>query len=130
MEEQISEVAEAKIKVGVYPNPYRATGAWDGNLERERKIYFFNLPAESEVRIYTLAGDLVDKFEHQGTTYTGEGIQWFERFSSGDRVFAGGEHAWDLVTQDDQALASGLYFFTVQNLSTGDIQRGKFLVIK
>ena len=130
MEEQISEVAGAKIKVGVYPNPYRATGAWDGNLERERKIYFFNLPAESEVRIYTLAGDLVDKFEHQGTTYTGEGIQWFERFSRGDRVFAGGEHAWDLVTQDDQALASGLYFFTVQNNNTGEIQRGKFLVIK
>lgn len=138
MEEQISEVAGAKIKVGVYPNPYRSTGAWDGNLERERKIYFFNLPAESEVRIYTLAGDLVDKFEHHSTTYAGEEIQWFDRFSrvnsnkplNEQRIFAGGEHAWDLVTRDDQALASGLYFYTVQDNNTGEIQRGKFLVIK
>ena len=130
METQTAANQNVEIKVGVYPNPYRAQGLWDGNLERERKIYFFNLPADSEVRIYTLGGDQVDKFEHHSTTYTGEGIQWFERFSRGKRVFAGGEHGWDLVTQDDQALASGLYFYTVENLNSGKIQRGKFLVIK
>ncbi len=131
MEEQQAQSQPAQeIKVGVYPNPYRAQGAWDGNLERERKIYFFNLPSDSEVRIYTLAGDLVDKFEHHGDTYSGEGIQWFEQFAGRGGIFAGGEHAWDLVSQDDQALASGLYFFTVENLSDGGIQRGKFLVIK
>ncbi len=129
-EAQSATSAEQEIKVGVYPNPYRVRGSWDGNLERERKIYFFNLPAESEVRIYTLGGDLVDKFEHNGTAYAGEEIQWFEKFSKGDRVFAGGEHGWDLVTADDQALASGLYFFTVEDFNTGKIQRGKFLVIK
>jgi hypothetical protein len=135
MEDQVQQTPQAEIKVGVYPNPYRGGGAWDGNLERERKIYFFNLPADSEVRIYTLGGDLVDKFEHSGTMYQGEDIQWFSRFSPIDptrevRIFAGGEHAWDLVSQDDQALASGLYFFTVENLQTGKVQRGKFLVIK
>ncbi len=138
-EDQAATNGNQKIKVGVYPNPYRAHGVWDGNLERERKLYFFNLPADSEVRIYTLGGDLVDKFEHHSTTYAGEGIQWFDKFSPVDdrnkpaheqRIFAGGEHAWDLVTQDDQALASGLYFYTVQDHNTGEIQRGKFLVIK
>ncbi len=117
-------------KVGVYPNPYRAQAAWDGILERDRKIYFFNLPASCTVRIYTLAGDLVDQFEHHAADYSGDGIQWFDKFAKGNRVFAGGEHAWDLVTQDDQALASGLYIYTVDDKKTGEIQRGKFLVIK
>ncbi len=130
MEKQIAQQPGKKIKVGVYPNPYRVGAAWDGFLERERKIYFYNLPASSEVRIYTLAGDLIDSFEHNGESYAGEGIQWFERFSGSNRVFAGGEHAWDLVTASDQAIASGLYFFTVEDLQNGDIQRGKFMVIK
>ncbi len=119
-----------EIKVGVYPNPYRVNAAWDGNLERDRKLYFFNLPANCEVRIYSLGGDLVDRFEHRGAAYAGDGIQWNEKFARGDRVFSGGEHAWDLVTRDDQAIASGLYYFTVENLDTKEIQRGKFLVIK
>lgn len=130
MEKQLEQLSNRQIKVGVYPNPYRVGASWDGFLERERKIYFYNLPARSEVRIYTLAGDLIDSFEHQSESYAGEGIQWFERFSVGDRVFAGGEHAWDLVTASDQAIASGLYFYTVENLQNGDIQRGKFMVIK
>ncbi|MFQ5627430.1 MAG: hypothetical protein ACE5I1_01620, partial [bacterium] len=40
IEEQVATSAAPEIKVGVYPNPYRARGAWDGNLERDRKIYF------------------------------------------------------------------------------------------
>ncbi len=117
-------------RVGVYPNPYRGHAAWDGNLERDRKIYFYNLPANCEVRIFTLAGDLVDKFRHQSRVYDGTDIQWFQKYARGSTIFAGGEHAWDLVTKDDQAIATGLYLFTVENLDTGRIQTGKFLVIK
>lgn len=129
-EAQMAANGGNEIKVGVYPNPYRVSAAWDGNLERDRKLYFFNLPANCEVRVYSLGGDLVDKFEHRGASYAGEGIQWNEKFARGERVFAGGEHAWDLVTRDDQALASGLYYYTVEDFDSGKIQRGKFLVIK
>jgi hypothetical protein len=129
-EAQMAANGGNEIKVGVYPNPYRVSAAWDGNLERDRKLYFFNLPANCEVRVYSLGGDLVDKFEHRGATYAGEGIQWNEKFARGERVFAGGEHAWDLVTRDDQALASGLYYYTIEDFDSGKIQRGKFLVIK
>ncbi len=125
-----SQIETEEIKVGVYPNPYRAQAVWDGNLERDRKIYFFNLPSDCEVRIFTLAGDLVDRFDHQAASYMGNDIQWFDKFAKGDRIFAGGEHAWDLVSSDDQALASGMYFYTIENKKTGDIQRGKFLIIK
>lgn len=121
---------QQKLKVGVYPNPYRTHAGWDGNLERDRKIYFYNLPPHCEVRIFTLAGDLVDRFTHISTNYDGTDIQWFQKFARGETVFAGGEHAWDLVTKDDQAIATGLYLFTVEDLDSGDIQTGKFLVIK
>jgi hypothetical protein len=121
---------EQPVKVGVYPNPYRAHAAWDGTLERDRKIYFYNLPAHCEVRIFTLAGDLVDSFTHSSAHYNGTDIQWFQKFARGATVFAGGEHAWDLVTKDDQAIATGLYLFTIEDLNSGSIQTGKFLVIK
>ncbi len=116
--------------VGVYPNPYRVHAAWDGHLERDRKLYFYNLPPHCEVRIFTLAGNEVDRFVHNAATYTGEDIQWFLKFGGKERTFPGGLHAWDLVTANDQAIASGLYLYTVEDLDTGQIQRGKFLVIK
>ncbi len=121
---------QAERKIGIYPNPYRVNALWDGGLERQRKIHFFNLPRNCEVRIYTLAGDQVDSFIHNGDTYTGEGIEWYDKFSEGNTIFPGGEHAWDLVTASDQAIATGLYLFTVKDLDSGEISRGKFVVIK
>jgi hypothetical protein len=116
--------------IGVYPNPYYGNAAWDGQQERERKIYFYNLPSDAEITIYTVAGDVVDKFTHNSAAYTGRDIQWFKTFADGTQILAGGEHAWDLITRDDQAIATGLYLFTVKNQKTGFIKKGKFLVIK
>lgn len=124
--------AQEQRKVGVYPNPYRAYALWDGSYERERKIVFFNLPARCEVRIYTLAGDMVDQFTHEAANYDGKDIKWFNEYTPVDKtpVFSGGEHAWDLVTSNDQALATGLYLFTVKDLDSSEIYKGKFVVIK
>jgi hypothetical protein len=121
---------KAGKKVSVYPNPYRAHATWDGRLERERKMYFFNLPAHCEIRIYTLAGDLVDTIQHESQSYTGLDTRWFSVYAGENVQFSGGEHAWDLVTADDQAIATGLYLYTVEDLATGEIQKGKFAVIK
>ncbi len=118
-------------KVGVYPNPYRAQAAWDGPGERERMIWFTNLPEHAVIRIYTLAGDLVDEIHHDAASYRGQGSRLLEgKLSGSNVVFSGGEHAWDLITKYDQAAATGLYLFTVEDLDTGEISRGKFLVIK
>lgn len=118
--------------VGVYPNPYYAGAVWDGVGERNRKIYFYNLPANCEVRIYTLAGDIVADFVHDASTYDGTNIEWFRRFAGAGvpAQFAGGEHAWDLISKFDQAIATGLYLFTVKDTRSGDTSTGKFLVIK
>lgn len=116
--------------IGVYPNPYYGNAAWDGQQERERKIYFYNLPEQAEITIYTIAGDVVEKFTHDSRGYTGSDIQWFKTFADGTQIMSGGEHAWDLITKDDQAIATGLYIFTVKNNKTGFIKKGKFLIIK
>jgi len=116
--------------IGVYPNPYYGNAAWDGQQERERKIYFYNLPEQAEITIYTVAGDVVEKFTHDSRGYTGSDIQWFKTFADGTQIMSGGEHAWDLITKDDQAIATGLYIFTVKNNKTGFIKKGKFLIIK
>ena len=116
--------------IGVYPNPYYGNALWDGQQERQRKLYFFNLPARCEITIYTVAGDVVDKFNHDSKTYNGSDIEWFNTYGDGTQKMSGGEHAWDLITSHDQAIATGLYLFTVKNLNTGYVKKGKFLVIK
>lgn len=121
---------DPNVEIGVYPNPYYGNAIWDGTSERLRKIYFYNLPAECEITIYTLAGDIVKRMQHDAQS-NGSDLRWFQNYASdGKQQFAGGEHAWDLVTDNDQAIATGLYLFTVKNNRTGDIKTGKFLIIK
>lgn len=126
-------VDDGSKDIGVYPNPYYGSAIWDGTgtkKEITRKIYFFNLPSKCEISIWTLAGDLVDRFDHDAATYNGNDIEWFKTYSDGTQKFAGGEHAWDLISKNEQSIASGLYFFTVKNSVTGEIKKGKFLVVK
>ena len=119
-----------EAEIGVYPNPYYAGAIWDGPQERQRKIYFYNLPEECEITIYTLAGDIVAVLNHD-RNYNASDIRWFETYSrAGNQILSGGEHAWDLITKYDQAIASGLYLFTVKDKKTGKIKTGKFLIIK
>ena len=123
-------VEEENVDVGVYPNPYYGNAIWDGTTERLRKIYFFNLPAECDITIFTLAGDIIKQIHHDQNS-NGSDTRWFETYASdGKQKFAGGEHAWDMLTDSDQAIATGLYLFTVENKRNGDIKKGKFLVIK
>jgi hypothetical protein len=114
----------------VYPNPYYVNAQWDGSGERLRKLTFANIPRKAEIRIYTVAGDLVRTLAHDADTYTGADAQWYGAYGDGTQQLSGGEHAWDLVTDNDQAVATGLYLFTVENKETGDIARGKFAIIK
>ena len=124
-------VEDANTSIGVYPNPYYAHAIWDGSAERLRKIYFYNLPASCEITIYTLAGDIVKRINHDQSK-NGSNTRWFEQYAGGSnkQIFSGGEHAWDLVTDNDQAIATGLYLFTVKNTANGQIKTGKFLIIK
>lgn len=124
---------DAASEVGVYPNPYYVSAAWDGTGNRKellRKLYFFNLPSKCNISVWTLAGDQVDNFEHDASTYNGSDIEWFTTYSDGTQKFAGGEHAWDMISKNDQAIASGLYLFVVKDHNSGEVKKGKFVVVK
>lgn len=127
---------EGSDRVGVFPNPYRGAAVWDGGLIRDRYLWFTNLPARARIRIYTLAGDLVDTIDFDGEAYDAQDIRGIydpTDPTSPDRdlpVLSGGMAAWDLITEYDQAVASGLYLFAVEDLDTGKRQVGRFLILK
>ncbi len=126
----VTPTSDKNVEIGVYPNPYYGSAYWDGRGERLRKIYFYNLPERCEITIYTLAGDIVKRLNHDQFS-NGSDLRWFQTFSKdGNQIMSGGEHAWDLITDNDQAIATGLYLFTVKDASNGNIKTGKFLVIK
>jgi len=100
-------------KVGVAPNPYRGGSLFDkpgGERELGRRVWFTNLPARCTIKIFTLAGDLVRTLHHDDP---------YE-----------GKQAWDLLSEHQRAIASGLYVYVVEDADTGEVQRGKLVVIK
>jgi hypothetical protein len=128
-------------KVSVFPNPYRGESAFDGRdaqgglNPRKRILWFVNLPSRSRVRIYTLAGDLVRSYDYDASTYRGTEAQGIKPdnadLSQGRYVVTGGTMvAFDLLSENRQEIATGLYLFSVEDLTNGETQQGKFLVLK
>ena len=79
------------IRVSVVPNPYRANETWDQLGAHE--VHFINLPARATIRIFTVAGDLVTKLEHD------DAVHDFER--------------WDLKNDNGKDVASGIYLYRI-----------------
>ncbi|MEM1095421.1 MAG: hypothetical protein AAGJ10_12535 [Bacteroidota bacterium] len=102
-------------EVYVVPNPYVATNEIEPrnpasrSQRGDRRLYFANVPAQCTIRIYTVAGELVDTIEHSSTLDDGKAF-------------------WDLRTKDNMNIAYGLYLFHVESAEGTFI--GKFAVIK
>ena len=119
-----TEAPETVGQVAVVPNPYRGdagyqtynprwekpSGSRERWLEQDRRIQFINLPASCEISIYTISGDLVQTLRHESTS---EGYE-----------------DWNLTSSVGQAISSGIYLFTVEDLASGETQTGKFVIIK
>jgi hypothetical protein len=110
-----STAKTALDKIGVVPNPYISANAWERrNLNQtgrgERRIDFTNLPAQAEVRIYTLTGALIK------TLYK-------------DSSPTNGALSWNLVTDDGMDIAYGVYIYHVTAPNVGE-KIGKFAIIK
>ncbi len=106
-------------QVFVVPNPATAGSMVPWRLEPNMddptgiKVEFRNLPAcRSTVRIFTIAGDIVEVLYHDG---------------SGGR----GTLRWDLVSRNGQDVTSGVYLFSVEP-DDSEFNRtiGKFVVIR
>jgi len=127
--------AEANGDPIVFPNPYRVEAAWDrGAQVRDHYLWFARLPSRCMLRIYTLSGDRVFETQFDGASYRGVGTRGLydprQDLDTGAPALSGASFAWDLITSEGQALATGLYVFSVENLDSGRVTRGKFLVVK
>ncbi|MBU1651951.1 hypothetical protein KKA00_07000, partial [bacterium] len=136
-------------EVVVVPNPYRAyedytqqyvatsegSGlSWENQNDgtpqffpqQDRRIEFMNLPSECLIRIYSVSGDLVAVIPHSSATFNDLGDannNWVSEYSE----------SWDLNSRNDQQVVSGLYIFSVENLTPedkGNLQVGKFVIIR
>ncbi len=110
-------------RVLVVPNPYRVdadytfeNGGWEGRgrdwNETKRMVKFIHLPRKCTIRIFSLTGDQIAT------------IGYAAPFEQPDR----GEVEWDLLSESNRALASGIYVYTVE--SEFGRQIGKFVLIR
>jgi hypothetical protein len=106
-------------EVLVVPNPYRVdrdytfeNGGWEGRgrswTENSRKLKFIHLPPKCTIRVFTISGELVVTLGHDDPVR--------------------GELEWNLLSDSDRALASGVYIFSVD--SDYGTQIGKFVLIR
>jgi hypothetical protein len=121
--------------VTVFPNPYKAEAMWDsGTLVRDHYLWFANLPRRCKLTIFTVAGDLVFETAFDGDTYTGANARGIfdprREIQTGAPNMSGGMYGWNLISREGQAVSTGLYIYTVEDSETGDVQRGKFVIIK
>ncbi len=93
-------------RVGVVPNPYRASAPWD--LAGKNEVHFINLPRQSTIKIYTVSGDLVRELAHNDLEYD------FER--------------WDLNSGNGKPVASGIYIYRV--VAGSFSYQNRFIVIR
>jgi hypothetical protein len=110
-------VQRAKNELGnvsVVPNPYAGAASWEPATTSvgrgERRIFFTHLPHTCTIRIYTIAGRLVQTLEHNST-------------------ISDGQEGWNLVSRDGMDIAYGVYVFHVDAPGVGTTV-GKFAVLK
>ena len=116
------QVEAEGMSVGVYPNPYRIDGEYAAagyenrdrtkSAERARALHFYNLPKICTIRIYTMAGDLIQQIEHNRPDGGPDAQQ--ER--------------WNLISRNTQAVVTGVYIYHVSS-EMGE-QVGKLVIIK
>jgi hypothetical protein len=78
-------------EVFVVPNPYRGSEPWDPT--GTNRVQFRNLPEKAEIRIYTVAGDLVRILDHESVI--------------------SGAADWDLKNGDGRDVTAGIYMYRV-----------------
>ncbi len=140
----LAPAGNPKEPVIVIPNPYLAyadytqgyelknsqTGlSWENQddgtpdfyPQYDRRIEFANLPQQCIIRIFTVAGDLVDLIPHN--IEGDRNLRWSSDYSE----------SWDLNNRNDQQVTSGLYLFSVEDRTEenkGYIETGKFVIIR
>ena len=102
--------------IRVVPNPYVMSNMMEEAvtnpyLNQRRKIIFTNIPAQCNIKIFTVSGVLVDEIKVNNSPENGL-------------------IHWDMLTRESLEIAAGMYIYHVEASETGDTKIGKFAVIK
>lgn len=98
-------------KIYVAPNPLILTSNYGGStLEGDinDKINFYGLPKRARIRIFSYSGQLLGEVNHDANFY---------------------RHEWFQISRNSQRIASGVYFYIVEDLDEGTMANGKFVII-
>lgn len=98
-------------KLYVAPNPLILSSNFGGSTKEgdiKDKIGFYGLPKRSTIRVFSYSGQLIGTVEHESNTYS---------------------HEWFQISRNSQRIASGVYFYIVEDLDTGVRATGKFVII-
>ena len=111
----LDRAVDALSEIAVVPNPYVVAASWEprhiyNSGRGPRKIDFINLPAKCTIKIFTLAGHLVDILEHNS-------------------LYENGSHTWDLLSKDGLEISYGIYLYHIDAEEVGE-KTGKFAIIK
>jgi len=107
---------ETMEDIKVVPNPYIATNKMEPAvknpyLNQRRKIMFTNVPAQCEIKIFTVSGILVDEFNVSNSSENGIAY-------------------WDLKSREGLDVAAGVYLYHIKSTLTDDVKMGKFAIVK
>jgi hypothetical protein len=108
---QKGAVKELGGKLYVAPNPLILSSNFGGSTREgdiKDKIGFYGLPKRSTIRVFSYSGQLIGTVEHNSNTYS---------------------HEWFQISRNSQRIASGVYFYIVEDLDTGVRATGKFVII-
>lgn len=102
-------------KIRIVPNPYNISDPLVNDASaygssNARLLFFVNLPSECTIKIFTENGDLIKTIEHYKPTQYGS-----ER--------------WDLITDSQQVISSGVYIAVFQKPS-GEHSYQKFIIVR
>ena len=108
VETGVTEVAKDALKeIGIVPNPYKGSSAYEVS-QLVDQVRFTNMPQQATIRVFTLNGTLIRTLVK----------------NSPEQVFA-----WDLTTEDNLPIASGMYLIHVEVPGLGE-RVLKFFVVK
>lgn len=118
-------VATDLSRIKVVPNPYIGSAVWNNAIPSDadpwqHRLQFINLPADANIKIFTLDGDFIDEIT------SGEIVRKTEDFlGTGSLSVA----EWDLITRNNQEAAPGIYMYVVDSPSLGQ-KVGKFVIVR
>ena len=105
----------AVVKLGgrlyVAPNPLVLSSGFGGSTlqgDINDRIGFYGLPQQCRIRVFSYSGQLIGTVDHDSNVYS---------------------HEWFQISRNNQRIAAGVYFYTVENLSDGTMAHGKFVII-